>query len=1541
MKTTSPRRLWMLAVLCLFATVARAQTTTPNLGLTLPTFNEPRWDVILNSNFSIIDGWTAAVPINDITPQAPNTVIGNASNSTARPTAIPLPSCSGANNALTWASGTGFGCNTISGGGGGGITNNPLTFSASGNGGLAGSTFNGAAPVTISWNSIGASPLAGSTNITTLGTVTAGTWNAGIIPLQYGGTGQNWSGSTGIPSLSSGTASLFNTTCNGAGNALTWSGSVIGCTTIVTGVTSFPLTMNNSGTGAASGATFNGSGAITLSYNTLGAAPQASPTFTGTVTIPALILSGITGGTSCLQANSSGAVGGTGTPCGSGGGSSALSAITPASASNTIANANNPQVWNWAQTTNGQTAFTFSETSGATGVGDIELAVSTVAGSTAIPLAVSNSLTGTQSLPTLEILPIWNTTGAADAGILENVTNTASNAASLLIDLQIGSTSKFKVDESGNLTATGAVTAGGSFTSAPSAATGALLLGGSATAATLPINQVGFFGPNAATFTKYALQWSATGPAAAGVMLVGAPASSISQITFGLVPNSDLANSSMTVNTQTCTLGGSCTVTSNTTNALTFNNSGSGAVSGTTFNGSAAVTISNNSIGASPTAGNTSLATVGTVTTGTWNATAIGTQYGGTGQNWSASSGIPELAGGTASLFNTTCSGATNALTWNSTTHAIGCNSISVSNVALSSITAATAANTIASGNNAAQIWNWALTANNETAFTFGETSASTSGLLGAQYILSTQTLAGSTAVPFNVANSLTGSQTLPAIYVTPTWNTTGVVDAGILENVTNTASGAGSLLLDLQVGGVSQISVDKGGNTSVKGSFTSAPAAGTASSIYFPGGTTNPGTQANAVGLIGPNTGTFTAYNLQWSSAGPSGAGVMLVGAPSSSTSQVTFGTVPNSDLTNSSLTINGDGTVLSGSGPTISLGGSGSLTLANAGAGTIFGNSGSSSAAPSYTSTPVLGVAGTTVGTLGFRNATSGTITLSPPTGALGTVTATIPANTGTIAELNLAQTWTANQTYTPALIDFSGATNVKLPVAAAFASAANGEIGYDTTNLNWHVWDNGADKLIAVMPASGLTSGDCVEFLKSTNSWSLQDAGAACGSGGGGAAFQVNGVALSSATTVNFENSAATDGLTLTFSNPSLGNVQLGFTGTLTNAGLANSSLTVNGDGTVLSGTGPTISLGSSGALTLVNASAGTALGNWTSSSAAPTYATLTAINPQTSTYQVLASDFAHYKTITVSSGTFTITLVASGTQPAAGQYINIVNYGSGVVTVARSGQNINGGTSSLTLPAATALNPSSATISSDGANYFASVDACPTCVTSAAALPAGGIMYGAGGQASAATSAGTAKQVVVSGGTGAPSMVDFPERYYIPAANCNNTTAGAGWSIGSGGTVVCRAGTNNQGGAVQITDTSTTFAQFTVTIPEDWDTGTDPYIRFYLSAVSDTTSGHTIIPQIKVSCPTAGNGTTTDDATFSAAQSSSTITLGASAVANGFYNGSNVQIGSTQMTGCIAGGLMIVQIGRATDTGTGAISFWGADITFPRLITVQAN
>lgn len=56
--------------------------------------------------------------------------------------------------------------------------------------------------------------------------------------------------------------------------------------TVPAATTANALTMNNSGSGATSGTTFDGSVARTISYNTIGAAPLASPGFTGTPTAP-------------------------------------------------------------------------------------------------------------------------------------------------------------------------------------------------------------------------------------------------------------------------------------------------------------------------------------------------------------------------------------------------------------------------------------------------------------------------------------------------------------------------------------------------------------------------------------------------------------------------------------------------------------------------------------------------------------------------------------------------------------------------------------------------------------------------------------------------------------------------------------------------------------------------------------------------------------------------------------------------------------------------------------------------------------------------------------------------------------------------------------------------------------------------------------------------------------------------------------------------------------------------------------------------------
>jgi hypothetical protein len=94
----------------------------------------------------------------------------------------------------------------------------------------------------------------------------------------------------------------------------------------------------------------------------------------------------------------------------------------------------------------------------------------------------------------------------------------------------------------------------------------------------------------------------------------------------------------------------------------------------------------------------------------------------------------------------------------------------------------------------------------------------------------------------------------------------------------------------------------------------------------------------------------------------------------------------------------------------------------------------------------------------------------------------------------------------------------------------------------------------------------------------------------------------------------------------------------------------------------------------------------------------------INPQTTTYTATTTDFSNCKVISIASGTFTITLVANTSQPSNGQCIWVTNYGSGTVTIARNGQNINGAAANLTLASGSASAPTGAFIVSDGTNYF---------------------------------------------------------------------------------------------------------------------------------------------------------------------------------------------------------------------------------------------
>jgi len=87
--------------------------------------------------------------------------------------------------------------------------------------------------------------------------------------------------------------------------------------------------------------------------------------------------------------------------------------------------------------TNGSTTFTLINN--ATGA-----AIVTTAGT-------PTGLTYTLTSPGVNVSQTWNNTSVAFTGLRYNVTDTVSNAASLLMDLQVGGASKFSVTKAGNL----------------------------------------------------------------------------------------------------------------------------------------------------------------------------------------------------------------------------------------------------------------------------------------------------------------------------------------------------------------------------------------------------------------------------------------------------------------------------------------------------------------------------------------------------------------------------------------------------------------------------------------------------------------------------------------------------------------------------------------------------------------------------------------------------------------------------------------------------------------------------------------------------------------------------------------------------------------------------------------------------------------------------------------------------------------------------------------------------------------------------------
>jgi len=101
------------------------------------------------------------------------------------------------------------------------------------------------------------------------------------------------------------------------------------------------------------------------------------------------------------------------------------------------------------------------------------------------------------------------------------------------------------------------------------------------------------------------------------------------------------------------------------------------------------------------------------------------------------------------------------------------------------------------------------------TTMTFPSTSSTVAGLGVSQTFTATQTItpAVNTSAVIGSGYSLTGSANASFMDLAGTWNTSGTPTA-IKLNITDTASNAASLLMDLQVDGASRVFIDKSGRT-------------------------------------------------------------------------------------------------------------------------------------------------------------------------------------------------------------------------------------------------------------------------------------------------------------------------------------------------------------------------------------------------------------------------------------------------------------------------------------------------------------------------------------------------------------------------------------------------------------------------------------------------------------------------------------------------------------------------------------------------------
>lgn len=316
------------------------------------------------------------------------------------------------------------------------------------------------------------------------------------------------------------------------------------------------------------------------------------------------------------------------------------------------------------------------------------------------------------------------------------------------------------------------------------------------------------------------------------------------------------------------------------------------------------------------------------------------------------------------------------------------------------------------------------LAGTDATTMTFPSVSASIPGLAVANTFTTTQTIAPGTAVSPLVLTGGTVTTSQPLIDATQTWNAGAVTFTGLKLSVTNTASAAASLLMDLQFAGSTQFKVGKDGTTTIGDAGLNFVSGGATYKFFWQGGVGATFFEAGAAALsIVSGVALGSGGRVGWAStAAPANTsdlqltraaaaslqqGAADAAAPVAQTTQVQSVVAGTSNTAGVNWTIKGSASTGSGT--------SGDIVLQTAGTGAAATTQNSYSTALSLKGNTQAVLALSPTGGLGYGTGAGGTVTqitsrttgvtLNKVTGAITLVSASGSATYATFTVTNSA--------------------------------------------------------------------------------------------------------------------------------------------------------------------------------------------------------------------------------------------------------------------------------------------------------------------------------------------------------------------------------------------------------------------------------------------------------------------------------------------------------------------------------------------------------